>query len=153
VADINVAGQTFIPKKNYLDFDSIKTLFVWFPVFSGSLVVNIYLLCLIICSFLIIYYKQIYNIYFFCWNKYHVIFVPVCRYVSWFMVFNTTFNNISVIAWRSVLMVEETRIPGENHWPVTSHWQTSSHNIKSSTPRLSGVQTHDVSGHWHWWHR
>jgi hypothetical protein len=33
------------------------------------------------------------------------------------MVFNTTFNNISVKLWRSVLLVEETRIPGENHSP------------------------------------
>ena len=31
------------------------------------------------------------------------------------MVFNTTFNNISAILWRSVLLVEETRVPGENH--------------------------------------
>ena len=37
------------------------------------------------------------------------------------MVFNTTFNNISVIAWRSVLLVEETGLPGENHRPVVSH--------------------------------
>jgi hypothetical protein len=27
------------------------------------------------------------------------------------MVFNATFNNISVTSWRSVLLVEETRIP------------------------------------------
>ena len=27
------------------------------------------------------------------------------------MVFNTTFNNISVISWRSVLLVEETKYP------------------------------------------
>jgi len=27
------------------------------------------------------------------------------------MVFNTTFNNISVLSWRSVLLVEETGIP------------------------------------------
>ena len=27
------------------------------------------------------------------------------------MVFNPIFNNISVISWRSVLLVEETRIP------------------------------------------
>jgi len=40
------------------------------------------------------------------------------------MVFNATFNNISVISWRSVLLVEETRGPGENHRPVASHWQT-----------------------------
>jgi hypothetical protein len=31
------------------------------------------------------------------------------------MEFNTTFNNISVILWRSVLLVEETGVPGENH--------------------------------------
>ena len=34
------------------------------------------------------------------------------------MVFNTTFNNISVISWRSILLVEETGGPGENHRPV-----------------------------------
>jgi hypothetical protein len=42
----------------------------------------------------------------------------------WFMVFNASLNNISVISWRSVLLVEETRVPGENHRPVASHWQT-----------------------------
>jgi len=31
------------------------------------------------------------------------------------MVFNTNFNNISVISWQSVLLVEETKEPGENH--------------------------------------
>ena len=36
-------------------------------------------------------------------------------------VFNGTFNNFSVISWNSVLMVEETGIPGENHIPVPSH--------------------------------
>ena len=36
----------------------------------------------------------------------------------WFMVFNATFNNISVISWRSVLLVEET---GENLRAVASH--------------------------------
>ena len=45
------------------------------------------------------------------------------------MVFNATFNNISAISWRSVLLVEETGVPGENHQPVTSHWQTLSHNV------------------------
>jgi len=37
------------------------------------------------------------------------------------MAFNTTFNNISVISWQSVLLVEETGVPGENHRPVASH--------------------------------
>ena len=40
------------------------------------------------------------------------------------MVFNATFNNISDISWRSVLLVEETGVPGENHRPVASRWQT-----------------------------
>jgi len=31
------------------------------------------------------------------------------------MVFNATFNNISVISWWLVLLVEETGVPGENH--------------------------------------
>jgi hypothetical protein len=31
------------------------------------------------------------------------------------MVFNATFNNITVISWLSVLFVEETGVPGENH--------------------------------------
>ena len=30
------------------------------------------------------------------------------------MVFNTTFNNISIISWWSVLLVEETGVPSEN---------------------------------------
>ena len=46
-----------------------------------------------------------------------------------FMVFNATFNNISVISWQSVLLEEETGVPWENHQPATSHWQTLSHNV------------------------
>jgi hypothetical protein len=34
------------------------------------------------------------------------------------MVFNATFNNISAISWRSVLLLEETGVPGENNRPV-----------------------------------
>ena len=37
------------------------------------------------------------------------------------MVFNATFNNISVISWRSVLLMEETEVPGENHRSTASH--------------------------------
>ena len=65
------------------------------------------------------------------------------------MVFNATFNNISVILWWSVLLVEETRVPGDNHRPSTSHRQTLSHNVVSSTPHLSGNQTHTFSGDRH----
>jgi hypothetical protein len=36
------------------------------------------------------------------------------------MVFNATFNNISVISWWSVLLVEEIRVPGKKHRPAAS---------------------------------
>ena len=37
------------------------------------------------------------------------------------MVLNATFNTISIISWRSVLLVEETRVHGENYRPDTNH--------------------------------
>jgi len=54
--------------------------------------------------------------------------------IGLFIVFNVTFNNISIISWRSVLLVEETGVSRENHRPVASHWQTLSHYVVSSTP-------------------
>jgi hypothetical protein len=39
------------------------------------------------------------------------------------VVFHATFNNISVISWRSVLLVEETGVPGEDNGPAASHGQ------------------------------
>jgi hypothetical protein len=53
----------------------------------------------------------------------------------WFIVFNTTFKQFSVISWRSVILVEETGVPWENHRPVASHWKTLLHNVVSRTPR------------------
>ena len=37
------------------------------------------------------------------------------------MMFNATFINISVISWWSVLLLEETGVPRENHRPFGSH--------------------------------
>jgi len=34
------------------------------------------------------------------------------------VVFNITINNISVISWQSVFLVEETGVSGENHRPA-----------------------------------
>jgi hypothetical protein len=56
------------------------------------------------------------------------VYLFVCLFVRLFffdclfvclMVFNATFNNILVISRRSVLLVEETGGPGENHRLVT----------------------------------
>jgi len=46
------------------------------------------------------------------------------RWFGWIKVFNATFNNISIISWRLVLLVEETGLPGENQ-------QILSHNVSS----------------------
>jgi hypothetical protein len=37
------------------------------------------------------------------------------------LVFNTTFYNISVISWLSVLLVEETGVLGESHRLAAIH--------------------------------
>ena len=36
------------------------------------------------------------------------------------LILNTTFTNISVMSRRTVLLVEETGVPGENHRPTAS---------------------------------
>ena len=53
---------------------------------------------------------------------------------------------ISTISWLSVLLVEETTEPGENHRPAAGHWQILLNNVESSTPSLSSIRTHKVSG-------
>jgi hypothetical protein len=54
-------------------------------------------------------------------NKTKLLFIHTKQWVRVrVMVFNATFNNISVISCRSDLLVDETRVIGENHWPATS---------------------------------
>jgi hypothetical protein len=38
------------------------------------------------------------------------------------MVVNAIFNNISVISWQSVLLVQETGVPRENHQPAVGYF-------------------------------
>ena len=74
--------------------------------------------CTIICLFEINMYNETYNRTTFLgmdWGICEMFRVRI-------MAFSATFNNISVISCRSVLLVEETGVPRENHWPVGSHW-------------------------------
>ena len=50
------------------------------------------------------------------------------------MVFNATFNNISVISWWSVLLVEKTRAPGENgSFPFIQLFEKQIVQVKNKT--------------------
>jgi hypothetical protein len=90
------------------------------------------------------------------WKFWNYLELNVCLtflyhdYVVWFvfMVFYAIFNNISFISWRSVLLVEETVGPGENHRPVASHRQTLSHNVVHLA--LIEIRTHNISGDRHY---
>ena len=57
---------------------------------------------------------------------FHYIYYIEEEYIGWFgwfMIFNVTFNNISVISWWSVLLMEGAWVPRENHRPATSNWR------------------------------
>jgi hypothetical protein len=56
------------------------------------------------------------------------------------MVHSTTFNNILVISWLSVLFMEDTGGVGENHRPL-------SHNIVYHS--LLEIRTHNISSDRH----
>jgi hypothetical protein len=56
-------------------------------------------------------------------SRYGYVMVISVLYGVRVMVFNATLNTISAISRRSVLLVEETGVSGENHRPVASHWQ------------------------------
>jgi hypothetical protein len=63
------------------------------------------------------YSKSNYNISLKCKTSKRILYYTMARA----MVFNATINTVSVLSWRSVLLVEETRVPGENDRPAACH--------------------------------
>ena len=64
--------------------------------------------------------------------------------LGWFYGVNDTSNNISLISWRSVLLVMETGVDRENHRPVASHWQALSRNVVHLA--LRRIRIHNIIG-------
>jgi hypothetical protein len=59
------------------------------------------------------------------------------------LVFNATFNNISVISWQSVLLVEKTEGPRENNTDLSQVTDKLYHNVLHLA--LIEIQTHNIS--------
>jgi hypothetical protein len=118
------------------------------------------------CSYVVMYFYTLYRKSNAVWttvsikiwkiNRFIVSFIytlekrkPQRQRQHWFKVIvcNATFNNISDISWRSVLLVEETGGPGENRRPAESHWQTLSYNVVSSIPSHEWYSNSQL----YWW--
>ena len=131
--DVSLAwGQHFFLSALYFKLHNLYLILFFFLLLDNEICLN--KIKQYYCEFIIIVSPKTIHVF-------TVNVSPWYRAMVNIMVFNATFNNISIILWRLFVLVEETGVPGENHRPAASHWLTYSHNVASSTPR-----THNVSG-------
>ena len=64
------------------------------------------------------------------------------------MVFNVTFNNISVISWRLLRLVEKTRVHGENEWEGCEIADNLLQQIENLVKLMKDKKTQNVQKVW-----
>ena len=109
---ISLCLQAIISHISYLFIES------YLYIICGNFIKKINKLCFVFCSFTD---EQLWTricsgklVIFVYWQ---VSILSAIVWLVWFVAFNATFNNISVI-FGGVLLLKETGIPGENHQPA-----------------------------------